>query len=238
MTNRLENEIQRIVARMENQESQDNPQTPQEEIQDVYVLIVREQEEDHIQVVDSTPLGTTQPAPITTQQDSFLSAYLFVCFSLFLIFSTLVFQVYCMVNPPIATVTIIPKAQTVTLSGTMQLGRMLPALTISQSQTTPATGHDHQIATAATGYLTFYNGQFQSVTIAAGTIFTGSSGIPIIIDQDATIPAANPPSFGQVTIAAHAINAGVSGKIPSYDINQACCATSVLVKNTQPFTGG
>ena len=43
MTNNLEDEIRAIVARMDNQESQDNTQTPQEEIQDVYVLIVREQ---------------------------------------------------------------------------------------------------------------------------------------------------------------------------------------------------
>jgi hypothetical protein len=28
------------------------------------------------------------------------------------------------------------------------------------------------------------------------------------------------------------------GNIPAYDMNQACCATSVLVKNVQPFTGG
>src|SRR5207248_5386547 len=55
--------------------------------------------------------------------------------------------------------------------------------------------------------------------------------------QDADIPAANPPLFGQVTISAHAINPGVRGNISAYDINQACCATSVLVKNTQ-FTGG
>jgi hypothetical protein len=70
MTNNLEEQIQRIVASMENQESQDNPQPPHEDIQDIYVLIVRESEEDQIQVVESSP------TPTTTQQDSFLSAYL------------------------------------------------------------------------------------------------------------------------------------------------------------------
>ena len=107
-------------------------------MQDVYVLIVREQEEDQTQVVDSSPTSTT------TQQDSFLSAYVFVCCSLFLVLSTLLFQLYCIQNPLIATVTIIPTSQQVTVSGTMQLGRVLPPLTISQSQTTPATGHGHQ----------------------------------------------------------------------------------------------
>src|SRR2546429_9985235 len=107
MTNHLEDEIRAIVANTENQESQEQ-QTPQDEVQDIYVLIVREQEEveeDQSQVVDSTP------TPVTTQQDSFLSAYVFVCFSLFLILSTLTFQLYSMYNPPIATITIISKAQ-------------------------------------------------------------------------------------------------------------------------------
>src|SRR5262249_43387798 len=115
---------------------------------------------------------------------------------------------------------------------------MLPALTISQSQTTPATGKGHQSARAATGYLTLYNGQFQQIFIAGGTILTGASGVQIITDYDTTIPAANPPSFGQASVSAHAISPGVRGNIPAYDINQACCAVSVLAKNTQPFTGG
>jgi hypothetical protein len=239
MTNHLDDEIRAVLAGMDNQEKeQDKTQTPPDAIQDVYVLIVREQEEEKTQIVDSTPIVPAQSAPVPRQHDSFRSAYLFVYFAVFLILATLTFQLYCIINPPIATVTIMPKSQTVTLFSTMQLGRLLPPLTISQSQTTPATGHGHQIATAATGYLTFYNGQFQSVTITAGTILTGASGIQIVTDQDATIPAGNPPSYGYITVSAHASNAGVQGNIPAYDINQACCATSVLVKNTTAFTGG
>jgi hypothetical protein len=146
--------------------------------------------------------------------------------------------VYGILNPPIATVTIIPKSQTVTMTGTLQLGRVLQPLTISQSQTVSTTGKGHQDAKAASGFITFYNGQFQSVTIAAGTILTGASGTQVVTDQDATIQAANPPIFGQVTVSAHVINPGIRGNIPAYDINQACCAASVLAKNTQPFTGG
>jgi VCBS repeat-containing protein len=162
----------------------------------------------------------------------------FVCFSLFLIVTTLAFQLYCIANPPIATITIMPKSQTVTLSGTLQLGRVLPPLTLSQSQTAPTTGKGHQDAKQAQGAITFYNGLFTSQTISQGTILTGTSGIQVVTDQDASIPAANPPIFGQVTISAHAINAGVSGNIPPYDINQACCANAVLAKNTTPFHGG
>src|SRR5689334_14160426 len=131
MTNNLDEEIRALVTGMDKQENQDSTEPKQQDIQDVYVLIVREhgEIEDTAQVVDSSP------APTTTQHDSFLSAYLFVCFSLFLVLSTLFFQLYCMMNPIIATVTIIPTSQQITLSGTMQLGRVLPPLTISQSQT-------------------------------------------------------------------------------------------------------
>ena len=44
------------------------------------------------------------------------------------------FQCYCIVNPLIATITIIPNRRQVTLSGTVQLGRVLNPITISQSQ--------------------------------------------------------------------------------------------------------
>jgi hypothetical protein len=223
---------------MDNQENQDSTKTPQEEIQDVYVLIVREHEEDTAQVVDSTPLVSTQPTPITVHQDSFLSAYLFVCFSLFLVLSTLVFQLYCLMNPLVATVTIIPTSQQITLSGTMQLGRLLPPLTISQSQTTPATGKGHQDARTATGYITLYNGQLTSIFVPAGLILTASDGEQIVTDQDANIPASNLPQVGQTTVSAHVVNAGSKGNIQAYDINQGCCATAIKAVNTSAFYGG
>jgi hypothetical protein len=83
-----------------------------------------------------------------------------------------------------------------------------------------------------------YNGLISRQAIAAGTMLTGSDGVHIVTDQAAVIPAANPPLEGQVTIPAHALVAGQQGNIPAYDINTACCATSVVAKNTQSFTGG
>src|SRR5436305_12373667 len=106
MTNNLENEIREVLAQMDSGENTQKPENEAtEEIQDIYVLIVREQEEaeDQVEIVDSTPAVTTQAAPITVQKDTFVSAYLFVCCSLFLIFPTLLFQVYCIVNQPVAT---------------------------------------------------------------------------------------------------------------------------------------
>src|SRR5207248_7333229 len=110
--------------------------------------------------------------------------------------SCITFQVYEILNPPIATITIIPKSQQVILNGTLQLGRLLQPITISQSQTVATTGHGHQPAEQARGYITFYNGLFTSQTIAAGTILTGSDGVQISTDQEAIVPAANPPTWG------------------------------------------
>jgi hypothetical protein len=231
-------EVSQIIKSMENEESQDNPQTPP--IEDVYVFIVRETDteaEDQSNIVDSAP------APSTTQfqKISFIPAYAICSFYLFLIFSCIAFQAYEILNPPIATITIIPKSQTVTLSGTLHLGRLLQPITISQSQTTPTTGKGHQPATQAAGLITFYNGQLNSVTVATETILTGSSGVQIATNQDAVIPPESqtiPPTLGHITVSAHALVPGIEGNIPTGDINQGCCATSVLVQNTTSFHGG
>jgi hypothetical protein len=140
---------------------------------------------------------------------------------------------------PTATVTILPIERSITITTAIQVhGRLLPTLTLSQIVTVPATGKRHQAATRAEGTITLYNGLLISQTIAAGTVLTGSDGAQVVTDHPATIPAANPPTEGQTTVPAHALNTGASGNIPAYDINQACCATSVLAKNTAAFTGG
>ncbi|SRR6266851_195296 len=140
---------------------------------------------------------------------------------------------------PTATVTIIPVERNITLTTATQVqARALAPLTLSQSTTVPATGKRQQSATRASGTITFYNGLLTSQTIAAGTILTGSDGVQIVTDQAATIPAANPPFEGHITVSAHALSTGAGGNIPAYDINQACCAMSVLAKNTTAFSGG
>ncbi len=117
-------------------------------------------------------------------------------------------------------------------------GRELLPLTLMQSMSAPATEKRHQDATRAKGTITFYNSLLSHQTIPAGTIVTGNDGVQIITDQAARIPAGNPPSYGQVTVSAHAVVAGPKGNVPAYDINTACCATSVVAKNTESFTGG
>jgi hypothetical protein len=245
MTNSLEAEIQRIVASMNNEEPNDKEKEaprdiehepePEETIHIHYfpdaIVIVKEGEETPRpeQVIDTTS--------VTPQKISVIPTYAICSFYLFLIISCLAFQAYEILNPPIATVTIIPKSQTVTLSSTLQLGRVLPPLTISQSQTVPTTGKRHQDAKAATGTVTFYNGQQTSQTIAQGTVFTGSDGVTIETTQRATIPPGNPSiGYATVTITAQAVQAGSTGNIQAGDVNTPI-ATAVFVKNTH-FTGG
>ncbi len=140
---------------------------------------------------------------------------------------------------PSATITILPAEKSLSLTVSMKVqGRELPSLTLMQSTTASATGKHHQPASHAAGTITFYNGLLTSQTVAAGTIFTSTDGVQIITDQAAVIPAGNPPSYGQVSVSAHAVFVGPQGNIPAYAINTACCATSVVAKNTGAFSGG
>jgi hypothetical protein len=140
MTNSLEDEIRKLLTGMDgaqderppktdgNEQAEHLPGEPEETIQIHYfpdaIVILKEEEE--AQVVDSTP--------VTPQNVSFLPAYAIGFVYLLLIVSTLGFQLYMMLHPPIATVTILPKSHTVTFSGTLQLGRILSPLYLHPSK--------------------------------------------------------------------------------------------------------
>ncbi len=110
----------------------------------------------------------------------------------------------------------------------------------SQSQTAKATGVKQTPGTRATGTLTFYNGSTSPFTVAANTLFVTASGVQIVNDIAANIPATNPPNYGTATVPAHAVNVGTSGNIPALAINGTCCASGnfILVKNLSAFSGG
>jgi hypothetical protein len=237
----LEEEVQHILATMDGKHTEEEQtilsekESEPEEIYHVYrvqggVYILKEEEEDSgpTQVIDSVPAKRSQ---------DYVTVFIVLVCCLPML-ASITFQMYLIFNPPTVSVTLMPRSQAVTLSGTLQLGRLLSSLTLSQSQTTPTTGKGHQDAKEAQGTITFYNGLFTSQTVATGTILTGSDGVQVITDQVADIPAGNPPSYGLTTVSAHTLISGVKGNLPAYDINQACCAVSVLAKNTQPFTGG
>jgi len=141
------------------------------------------------------------------------------------------------------TVTIIPKSQHISTTATLDTiqSRLLPTLTLSKTKTVNATGKRHQDAEHALGTITFYNGLFSSQEVPAGTLLTGSDGVQIVTDQAASIPPASPttpPTYGNTTVQAHAVQAGAQGNIATRDINYGCCGTSILAQNTVSFQGG
>jgi len=254
MKNTIEQEMQRVLANLDAQDEQEQGpdiETPEEkepeapipgqdetqEIQDIYVLVVREKaepEEPLAGVVEATPTPKDANSRKPLDTPAIFASIFLAC----LLLSFIALQIFLALNPPIATITIIPKSQQISLRAVLQLGRLLPSLTISQEATTSTSGQKHQQARQARGAITFYNGQFQAITVPAGTILSGSSGVQIATDQEADIPPGNPPTYGQKAVSAHAINPGIKGNIPAYDISQACCASAVLVKNTTPFYNG
>jgi len=169
-----------------------------------------------------------------------------------LLLTGIAFQVLLLFLTPTPSITLVPVVRNLSTTAPLMAvsgiptgahipARLLPPLTLTQTTTAPATGKGHQDALAAMGTITFYNGLFTSQTIAAGTTLTGSDGVQIITNQLAVIPAAlatTPPTYGQVTVSAHALEPGPQGNIPMRDINQACCLSSVLAQNTTAFHGG
>src|SRR5260370_39898820 len=124
----------------EEEKEREGRETPiadkQEHIEDIYVLILREweEEEDVQDIVDSvvTELDTaplpTQPAiqPLTPEQAQdeqtskqvglfLMSLFVFLCLA------SIPLQVNLILNPPIATIILIPKSQTISLNAPAQL---------------------------------------------------------------------------------------------------------------------
>lgn len=208
---------------------------------DVYLeedrITVIKRPEPQAQVIEAVeppqPQPQSQPTPYV--------AYAAMTVSLLLIFYLVTSAFLLTFFPLIVTITLLLKSQTVSTSDTIQLpARQIAPITLSQSQSVPTTGRGHTDARSAYGYITFFNGQLNPVTIPAGAQIAGRSGVLITTDQDANIPAAsiNPPTFGYITVPAHAINPGSNGNIAAYDINSPCCFASVIAKNQENFTGG
>src|SRR5260370_4944081 len=161
---------------------------------------------------------------------------IFFCSSLIL--SGMVVMVWPAITYPHTLVILYTVEKPANLTTTLDVPtRTLAPVTLTRSVSTSTTGHGHQDARAATGAVTFYNGQNTPQSIPAGTVLTGQDGVKITTDQPTLVPAANLPTVGVVTIVASAIQVGSKGNIAPYDINFAL--TSVLtVKNQTSFTNG
>lgn len=139
-----------------------------------------------------------------------------------------------------ATITIVPytKTLTSTVSLSLPITRTLPEVVLSESQSVPTTGIEHQVAVQATGIVTFYNAAPYPQNILAGTLLVGEDGVRVMTDTTASLLAANPPIESQTSVTAHAINTGVSGNIQALDLNGECCQVNIFVKNLTGFRGG
>ena len=110
---------------------------------------------------------------------------------------------------PTVTVDLVPVEQSVSITTTLAVPqRQLAPITLTASLSTLTTGRGHHNAQQARGRLTFYNGQYTSVVISAGTVITGADHTQVITEA------------------------------PAGEVHTACCAVSVFVKSSQAFSGG
>ena len=118
-------------------------------------------------------------------------------------------------------------------------GRELESNSLTKSKTVPATGRAHDDARAATGVITFYNGDVNPLTIPVGVSFTLSNQLTIVTTASVTVQAAIDPLKGEGNAPAQAVEAGAIGNIPAHAIDTRCCGSVFLTAtNTSPFSGG
>ncbi len=115
--------------------------------------------------------------------------------------------------------------------------RLLSVTSLTRTETHATTGVGHQPARTGHGLVTFYNAALTSQLILAGTLLAGMNGVEVVTEQDALLPAAMPPSEGQVIVPAHAVQVGPQGNIIAGDVHGPCCRENVFVQNS-PFVGG
>lgn len=175
--------------------------------------------------------------PLSAPQQSQEVYWPLVILTLLCLFSFAGGTVIGLLTYPTVTIDVVPVTKSVTLTTPLALPtRTLAPVTLTRAETAPTTGHGHQDARAATGTLTLYNGLFTAQTVPIGTVFTGSDGVQVATEAAVTIPPGNPPSYGQATVGAQALQAGSTGNLAAGDIN-ATVSSGVLVKNG-PLSGG
>ncbi len=246
MNEDIQDDVQLVMQHIYNEASGTHDNEPEEEIIHVHhypdaqlielpdgTVIFKKTASTHTTI----PIVESKPEDSQANQPPRLPAYLMVSIFLLLALSSILFQLSVLFHPLTAHITLAARSQTVSLTGTLQLGRVVNPITLSQSQTVPATGHGHQDARAATGSITFYNASFSSQTVNAGIVLTGADGVQVITDEMVTVPPNTPPQDGQATVAAHAMNAGSAGNIQALAIN-GTLSSSLFVKNLTSFTGG
>ncbi len=136
-------EVKSILANLDQPDKDgeaQQPPDPGQPIQEIDVYI----EDDRITFIPKTPpqeriIESTPVAP-SPQKHHYPHIYALSVVYLVLLLSILIVQLWLLVHPPIAIITIIPQSQSITYSGTLQLGRVIAPITLSQSAIVPTTG--------------------------------------------------------------------------------------------------
>src|SRR5437660_587718 len=120
----LDKDINPILATLQSNGSEregDAEQLKEEKPEEFDVYI----EDDRITVVKrpEPQAQVIESRPVTPQKTSVVPAYIAILVYLLLLLSCLTFQIWVIFNPPTVTITIIPKSQAISLTGTLQLGR-------------------------------------------------------------------------------------------------------------------
>lgn len=214
--NHLSDNREQVFSPLESDQSLD-----QEQPEDVLTVYV---EQDRVTFVRETP-QTIDATPSPLERRSLVVAAIF-----------LLLLVAITIGSVLAPQADTSKAFTVKVQG-YNLAPVHKSVTV----TAQATGQGYLPATSATGTIVFYNGAIYAQIVPIGTILKGQDGVEVITDEQATIPPATqtiPPTYGQVSVPAHALTPGTMGNIGAGDINGACCATAIIAQNPLAFSRG
>src|SRR6266566_7784352 len=130
-----------------------------------------------------------------------------------------------------------PTQQSVTRAVIRVPAVLLPPRTFTMQTPVIPTGVHTYLATTAHGKLIITNGSVISQTLPAGFILISRSGVSVVTDAAAFVPAGSANGYGFATVAAHALIRGTSGNIPAYAINTVE-GSSVYIRNLTAFRGG
>jgi hypothetical protein len=213
------------------------------------------QERRNLLPVVYTPTGLIPYGPASSRGRTamFEMLLLLSCILSLVLFALIAFLIKPPWQPVVATITITPRAsslsqiitaQAVTGSpGPGQLqARFLSATTPTYTAVALARGLGSQPARQARGQITFYNLAPFPQPIPAGTRLSARGGVQVKTLRRAVVPAGDAPVQGVVTVAAQALQGGPGGNIPAGAVSQECCADTLLegvyAKNLAPFGGG
>lgn len=206
---------------------------------EVIVAVVNEQDVRPADEEAGTPSEFVTPEKIIPDRRQWCSGWLIMS-AVLLLLAGAGFEAYPLLLPTV-TITIVPRSlqqeTTAEVQFTDVAARHLPEMTLAQETTVKTTGVQHQDATQASGYITFYNSALFVQIIPTGEVLQ-AGGVEIVTDQGVTLPAGNGDTNGKVTVPAHATLYGPVGNIGAYSINGSCCRPNVLARNLSAFTGG